>query len=246
VYYAARAGSRAVRCVELEAVGKSSLDEALATLEDYEGRIGFARRQRTGKTLVELLYPQIGSLAASEKTLSGVTLSEETLSEETMNEDATYTFALGKQDFKFSCAHFIVFDAERAELLHGHNYQLEVELAGRSVDEEGLLIDLEHVKSSIRDACRRLDNRTLVPTRNRHLAVEQRNGGVEIRFRDRLYRFPESDVLLLEQINTSLEVLSRMLWAELAEALAAPGLTEMTVSVSGTTGQACCYRAPLP
>ena len=107
------------------------------------------------------------------------------------------------------------------------------------------MLDLERVKATIRAVCARLDSRTLVPTQSRHLAVERRDGSVEITFRERSYRFPEGDVLLLEQINTSIEVLARMLWQELAAALEEPGIEELAVSVSGTSGQACGYRAPL-
>lgn len=162
-----------------------------------------------------------------------------------MNEKASFTLVLDKQDFKFSCAHFIVFGDQRAELLHGHNYRLGVELRGRALDGEGLLIDLERAKAAIREVCARLDSRTLVPSRNRHLAVERRAGGVEIVFRDRAYRFPEGDVLVLPEVNTSVEVLARMLWRELAAALAEPGIEEMGVAVSGTPGQTCWFRAPL-
>lgn len=162
-----------------------------------------------------------------------------------MSDGATYTLILAKQDFKFSCAHFIVFDAERAELLHGHNYRLTVELRGRSLDGEGLLLDMARVKSLIRSACARLDNRTLVPGASRHVAVERRGGGVEVAFRDRRYRFPDDDVLILDEPNTSIEVLARMLWRELAAALDEPRVDELAVSVSQTRGQECRYRAPL-
>jgi len=162
-----------------------------------------------------------------------------------MKDSATYTFLLDKQDFKFSCAHFILFDAERAELLHGHNYQVGVELGGRELDEEGLLIDLMRVKTAIRRLCDRLDSRTLVPSRSRHLLIEREQDGVEIRFGKRSYRFPEDDVLLLDEINVSVEVLARMLWQELVAALEEPGIETVGVSVSGTSGQTCWYRAAI-
>ena len=161
-----------------------------------------------------------------------------------MHDETTFTVLLAKQDFKFSCAHFIVFGAERAELLHGHNYQVSVELRGRSLDDEGLLVDMARAKAQIRRACARLDSRTLVPSRNHHLAVERRPGGVDITFRERRYRFPADDVLLLEEINTSIEVLARMLWEQLAEALEEPLVEQLGVGVSQTSGQECWYRAP--
>ncbi len=160
-----------------------------------------------------------------------------------MSQDPIFTLVLAKQDFKFSCAHFLVFDSDNAELLHGHNYQVSVELHGHSLNEEGLLADMARAKARIRRACARLDNRTLVPVRNRHLTVVRGDDHVEIRFRERCYRFPMADVVLLDQINTSVEVLARMLWRELVEGLDEPGVEELGVSVSQTSGQSCWYRA---
>ena len=233
VYYRAAADGEAVCCVELEAVGATSVDEALAVLAAYEERIAFADRERTTKPVVELLYPRL----ADRLRPSG---------RQTMNDEPTFTVLLAKQDFKFSCAHFLVFDAERAELLHGHNYQVRVELAGRSLDDEGLMVDLARLKSRIRRACARLDSRTLVPGRSRQLAVDRRDGGVAVRFRDRGYRFPEGDVLVLDEINISIEVLARMLWRELSEGLDEPRVEQLAVGVSQTEGQECWYRAAVP
>ena len=48
-----------------------------------------------------------------------------------------FRIVLAKEDFKFSAAHFTLFPGGRAELLHGHNYRVRVELAGSELDEEG-------------------------------------------------------------------------------------------------------------
>lgn len=37
---------------------------------------------------------------------------------------------VGKEDFKFSCSHFVAFDGYR-ERLHGHNYSVGVRLTGQ-------------------------------------------------------------------------------------------------------------------
>ncbi len=236
VYYSARAGARSVRCVEVEAVGHASPDDAIAILHRYEEHLGFDERERTARALVELLFPE---LRPRVEALRGVTMYDDAETE------ATFTVLLAKQDFKFSCAHFLVFDAENAEPLHGHNYQVAVEVTGHSLDDEGLIVGLERLKTRIRRACARLDNVTLVPGRSSHLAVDERDGGVAVRFQDRGYRFPAEDVVVLDEVNVSIELLARMLWRELAEGLDEPMIREMGVSVSQTTGQECWYRAPV-
>ena len=44
-------------------------------------------------------------------------------------EDAEFEVFVGKEDFKFSAAHFVAYDGFR-ERLHGHNYQVAVRLKG--------------------------------------------------------------------------------------------------------------------
>ncbi len=50
---------------------------------------------------------------------------------------------------------------------------------------------------------------------------------------------------MLTEVNTSIEVLTRMLWGELAAALEEPAGDQLGVSVLQTTGQSCRYQASL-
>lgn len=163
-----------------------------------------------------------------------------------MSTSAQFTLTLAKEDFKFSCGHFTVFGAEEAELLHGHNYQVAVELTGRDLGDEGLLADFVSVKAAIRRRCARLDSRMLIPTGGSHLEISPSGDHVEVCFGERRYRFPVVDVVLLELVNTSIEAMARMLWEELAEELELPGIDRLGVCVSETAGQSCWYRAPWP
>ncbi len=159
--------------------------------------------------------------------------------------NGTYTLELAKEDFKFSCAHFTLFGASEAELLHGHNYQVAVEIVGKHLDEEGMLASFFEVKNAIRAACRRLDSRTLIPALSHHLRISESEAGVEVRFDDRVYLFPEKDVLLLPIANTSVELFARMLWQELIAAVPTSSLEGLGVRVAETAGQSCWFRAPL-
>jgi 6-pyruvoyltetrahydropterin/6-carboxytetrahydropterin synthase len=157
-----------------------------------------------------------------------------------------FRLCLAKEDFKFSVAHFTVFSPRQAELLHGHNYRVAVELAGQRVGELGLLADIDRVKGEVRRLCRELDSRTLLPTESPLVQVERRGGEVEVRYRDRTYRLPAADVLLLPLANTSMELFARLLWQRLAPSLAGTAADRLAVSVGETDGQRCEYSAPLP
>ena len=159
---------------------------------------------------------------------------------------ASFTLILAKEDFKFSCAHFTLFGPERAELLHGHNYQVALELTGQELDEDALLIDFPSVKGAIRQACEELDSLTLIPTESPHLRIEQDEDSVTVTYRDRFYRLPKADVRLLPLVNTSIEAMARMLWQELVDNVPLPRVERLGVNVSETAGQGCWYRADVP
>lgn len=153
-----------------------------------------------------------------------------------------YRIVLAKEDFKFACAHFTIFGDGRAELLHGHNYQVQVELSGAGLDEEGLLVDIDVFKRTLRGHCARLDSRTLLPAESPRLQWCREGGSIEVRFGERSYRMPAEDALLLPLVNTSIELLARMLWQELAPALAGSRVEHMAVAVEETAGQRCWYE----
>ena len=105
-----------------------------------------------------------------------------------------FTVVLTKEDFKFSCAHFTLFGPTEAEPLHGHNYQVSLELSGEKLDADGLLLHFVPVKERVRALCGYLDSKTLIPERSPYLKIGQEDERVEVRYHDRLYVLPSSDV----------------------------------------------------
>src|SRR4051812_47607105 len=161
---------------------------------------------------------------------------------------ARYRVILAKEDFKFSAAHFTLFGDGRAELLHGHNYRVRAELAGGTLDGAGLLVDIEAFKRALRARCAGLDSRTLIPGESARVEWTRledqggEEGGVEVRCGERRYRFPAADVLVLPLANTSIELLARMLWEELAPHLAGSRVESLAIAVEETAGQECWYE----
>jgi 6-pyruvoyltetrahydropterin/6-carboxytetrahydropterin synthase len=159
---------------------------------------------------------------------------------------ARYRMVLAKEDFKFSAAHFTLFGEGRAELLHGHNYRVRVELSGENLDSEGLLVDIESFKRTLRGLCARLDSRTLIPGESTRLDWTREEEAISIRCGERVYRLPAGDTLVLPLANTSIELLARMFWHDLAPCLAGSGVETLAVSVEETAGQQCWYEARVP
>ena len=64
VYYTARAGQREIRCVEFESLGESDLDDAREILRRYERITGFGDSVRETRSLVELMFAEVGEWVA--------------------------------------------------------------------------------------------------------------------------------------------------------------------------------------
>ena len=156
-----------------------------------------------------------------------------------------FRIKLAKEDFKFSCAHFTLFGPDDAELLHGHNYWVRVEVAGDQLDDLGILVDFERVKRAVRQLCTELDSRTLLPMRSPLLRFDDTEGGVTVRFGAKHYHFPEEDVVRLPLVNTTVELFAQMCWARLADEVDSTEIDHLVVEVGETAGQSCCFAAPL-
>jgi len=154
-----------------------------------------------------------------------------------------YTIHLAKEPFKFSCSHFTILSAEKAERLHGHNYQLRVDISVKDVDPKlGFAFDFNTAKPLIRAFCDELDERILIPTRSPYLQVKESGNSLEVQFMDRRYSFPMGDTLLLPLTNITSEELARYAWEKMADALSAlPRWTALQVHIEETRGQSVSY-----
>lgn len=155
-----------------------------------------------------------------------------------------YTVHLAKEPFKFSCSHFTILAADRAERLHGHNYQLRVDIAVEKVDTQlGFAFDFNVVKPMIRALCDELDERILLPTQSPFLRLKSEGERTEVTFGHKHYVFPTEDTLCLPLTNITSEELARHLCERLAQDMAKLSYwTDLQVHVEETRGQSVSYR----
>lgn len=154
------------------------------------------------------------------------------------------TLHLYKQNFKFSSAHFLIFDDQKAEKLHGHNYQVRVDLGvSPEVDlkDKGFFIDFNVFKKAIKARLDLWDEMVLLPAKQTDMKISKKSPSLEVRFRDRFYVFPENEVRLLPVTNTSVEQLSRLLAEAFFSEFKARGVVSVRVRVEETRGQAASY-----
>ena len=154
-----------------------------------------------------------------------------------------FTIHLAKEPFKFSCSHFTILSKEKAERLHGHNYQLHVDIGVGDVDANlGFAFDFNAVKPLIRGFCDELDERILIPTKSPFLKLHSGAEIIEVQFGSKKYSFPLADTLQLPLTNITTEELARFAWQRLAHDLRdEPRWTTLLVHVEETRGQGVSY-----
>lgn len=153
------------------------------------------------------------------------------------------TLHLHKQNFKFSSAHFLIFDARSAEKLHGHNYQVRVDLECPPADPaQGYFVDFNVFKRFIKSRLDAWDERVLLPEKQPEMSFKTQGPSLEVRFRERFYVFPANEVVLLPVTNTSVEQLSKLLADEFTAEFQKYGVTAVAVTVEETAGQGATTR----
>ena len=156
------------------------------------------------------------------------------------NSNTQLTLHLFKQNFKFSAAHFLIFDETRAERLHGHNYQVRVDLVVPPESElmnKGYFIDFKFFKDYIKRELDHFDEMVLLPKLHADMKFQEEGKSLEVKFRDRFYVFPKDEVLLLNVKNTSVEEFSNLLAHKFLREFSKYGVEKVRVKVEETSGQ---------
>ncbi len=121
-----------------------------------------------------------------------------------MTDEASYRVRVTKDHLVFSAAHFITFNGNVCERLHGHNWRVAVEVAG-PLDENRYVFDFIALRDATQKIVNELDHRMLLPTLHESIKVTPTENEVEVRFENRRWVFPAEDCILLPVINTTAE-----------------------------------------
>lgn len=99
----------------------------------------------------------------------------------------------------FSSAHQLLGYKGKCENLHGHNWRVVLSVRGSALDERGLLLDFNDLKSMLKKITGELDHRNLnelPPFRKRNPSSENIARHIAERMRDELIASGESDIIL--------------------------------------------------
>lgn len=158
-----------------------------------------------------------------------------------------YHVRISKDDLVFSAGHFITYEGNVCERLHGHNFRVAAEVHG-PLDENHYVVDFIALGQTLKTILGELDHRVLLPTGHGLIEVEADDREVEVRFEDRRWVFPRSDCVLLPIPNTTTELLARHIGRRLVEELearcgTAPSLVRIEVEECYGQSAVCELRA---
>ncbi len=156
-----------------------------------------------------------------------------------------YKVTVGRNTLGFAAAHFATFE-DSCEPLHGHNYDVIVEVEGELTD-VGWLFDFGALKNTTRDLCKELDHKFLLQRDSKVLKIDEGKSNWKIRYEAKGWVFPKADVIALPIDNSTAEQLARWfaehIRAQLEER-GAKNITSLAVGVEEMPGQAGWYREP--
>ena len=100
-----------------------------------------------------------------------------------------YKVRVTKDHLVFCCGHFISYDGDKCERLHGHNYRTAVEVEG-PLDENYYVFDFIALKKRTKEITDELDHHMLLATQTRSSRSRRQPTEVRVTYKDREWVFP--------------------------------------------------------
>ena len=155
-----------------------------------------------------------------------------------------YQVRLAGEGTGFAAAHFITYDGDICEPLHGHNFGVSVVVTG-PLDENHYVVDFVALKKAVDQLLAELDHHVLLPTQHPKIKVDAGEHEIEVTYPGRRWVFPRHECVLLPVPNTTVELMARYLGKLLLGRLSADGaggLLGVTVEVEESPGCSALYH----
>lgn len=159
---------------------------------------------------------------------------------------AQFRVRVTKDHLVFSAAHFITFNGNICERLHGHNWRVAVEVCG-PLDENHYVFDFIALRDSLQAIVLELDHHVLLPTLHPAIHVTTTEHEVEARYESRRWVFPLEDCVLLPVANTTAERIAEWIGGRLRDEIKPKNLHPLTavqIEVEENFGQWAIVTMP--
>ena len=134
-----------------------------------------------------------------------------------------YQVRVTKDYLVFCSGHFITYNGDCCERLHGHNYRVAVEVEN-DLDENQYVFDFIALKDLTRAITDELDHRMLLPAASRLITLTEDGPNWKVRYKDRFWSFPRDECVLLPIANTTAELLASYIADRLRQAILGQGI----------------------
>jgi 6-pyruvoyltetrahydropterin/6-carboxytetrahydropterin synthase len=118
--------------------------------------------------------------------------------------DPRYSVRVTKDHLVFSAGHFITFNGDHCERIHGHNWRVAVEVEDE-LDENHYVFDFIALLEMTRSLTAELDHRMLLPDGSGLIRVSEDGPNWRAEYGDRHWSFPRDECVILPIPNTTTE-----------------------------------------
>lgn len=146
-----------------------------------------------------------------------------------------------KEALKFSAAHMTIFPDGSKEALHGHNYQVSVEIVFKEADELPF-IAFSEIKAAVRQVCENWDEKVLLAERTPHFKL-LKSDDVQTEFElcKNFYSLPTDEIVRLPVDNITSEALALVMghkvFGDLHASLKKSSVKKFILKVEESPGQ---------
>lgn len=131
---------------------------------------------------------------------------------------STYRVRVTKDHLVFSAGHFITFNGNTCERIHGHNWRVAVEVEG-GLDENHYVFDFIALLDITRGLVQQLDHKMLLPDGSGLIKLVEDGPNWKATFGDRYWSFPRDECVVLPVPNTTTELIADWLRSGLCAAI---------------------------
>ena len=162
-----------------------------------------------------------------------------------MSDHRRYKVRVTKDSLVFSAGHFITYNGDVCERIHGHNYRVAVEVEG-PLDENRYVFDFIALRDLTQAIVNELDHRMLLPDSNPHIRLRPDGPNLRAEYRDRHWSFPADECVVIPVANTTAEMLAVYIGDRLRSAITGRGMAQpglLSVEVEECFGQSAVARS---
>lgn len=157
------------------------------------------------------------------------------------NNHHSISVAIDKIAAHFSASHALISD-DIEEGLHGHNYQVGIEIEGKP-DSDDIIIDFLYLDKMLNNLLSEWDHYVLLPSNNPNMEINVRENNLDIEYGIRFYSIPNDEVKVLDCTNVTTEALTRLLGEKVQNQLKETEFWQRIERINITIWETSCYRA---